>query len=100
MPEIHKVPKRINLQPHFAFGLDGLQALSIVLVVIVLGLIASKLNSITSVILAWLGIISIAFTMFVLFRITNTCSKSLIRHTLEYIWFRLRRPRRYTGMSS
>lgn len=97
MPTVHKVPKRISAQPHFAFGLDGLQALSIVMTVIVLGLFATRMNSITGVILFWLGIIFVGFVMFVLFRITNVCSKSLIRHTLEYLLTRARRPKRYTG---
>jgi hypothetical protein len=97
----NKVPRKINIPPPFAAGLNGVQAIVLALSILVLGQLASMFShSVVSGIISWGLMLFAIATEFILFRVANAVRRAAIKHTLLYVLEHFRRPKRFTGRAS
>lgn len=98
MSEANKVPRRINISPPFAFGVDGPQALILVASLMILGLLVTKLTSgALQIVIGWISVMAIIGVEYLLLRLSNEMTRGLFGHLVRYAFIEGRRPKRFCG---
>ena len=96
MSKLNKVPRGINIQPPFAWGLNGNQFIFMTALFLLLGIIAMAAEK-KFFITAWLSNFTIMGIAYLLCRISNAFRRATIKHIIYYFFRKIRVPKRYTG---